>query len=134
LQASVLGARDATASGKIFVLDMGEPVRIQDLARQMIRLAGRRPETDVQIVYTGLRPGEKLHEELLHASESLMRTEHEDILLAAPRTADGALLARAIDDLAEDARAGRAEAVLGGLHRLVPEYVNGGAEAPAAAS
>jgi FlaA1/EpsC-like NDP-sugar epimerase len=135
LQASALGARDAAASGQIFVLDMGEPVRVQDLARQMIRLAGLRPDVDVKIAFTGLRPGEKLHEELLHVAEALMPTGHKDILLAAPRTADAALLARAIDELAEDARAGRAADVLEGLHRLVPEYRNGAAESrPAAAS
>ena len=114
---------------------MGQPVRIQDLARQMIRLAGLRPDIDVKIAFTGLRPGEKLREELLHAAEALMPTGHKDILLAAPRTADAALIARAIDELAEDARAGRVADVLAGLHRLVPEYRNGGAEArPAAAS
>ena len=135
LQASALGARDAAASGQIFVLDRGEPVRVQDLARQMIRLAGLRPDVDVKIAFTGLRPGEKLHEELLHVAEALMPTGHKDILLAAPRTADAALLARAIDELAEDARAGRAADVLEGLHRLVPEYRNGAAESrPAAAS
>ena len=135
LQASALGARDAAASGKIFVLDMGEPVRVQDLARQMIRLSGRRPDIDVKIEFTGLRPGEKLYEELLHAAESLMPTGHKDILLAAPRTADAALLARAIDELAEHARAGHAAEVLDGLRRLVPEYRDGGADSlPAAAS
>jgi O-antigen biosynthesis protein WbqV len=135
LQASALGARDAAASGKIFVLDMGEPVRVQDLARQMIRLAGLRPDIDVKIAFTGLRPGEKLYEELLHVAESLMPTAYKDILLAAPRTADAALLARAIDELAEHARAGHGAEVLDGLHRLVPEYRNGAAESrPAAAS
>jgi O-antigen biosynthesis protein WbqV len=134
LQASALGARDATQSGKIFVLDMGQPVRVQDLARQMIRLAGLRPDIDVKITFTGMRPGEKLREELLHAAEALMPTEHKDILLAAPRTADAALIARAIDELAEHARAGRTAEVLEGLHRLVPEYQNGAESRPAAAS
>ncbi len=122
LQASALGSRDTAYCGKIFVLDMGEPVRIHDLARQMIRLAGLRPDEDVKIVYTGLRPGEKLHEELLHTSESLVPTPADDILMAAPRTADQALLARAIDELAEAARAGRTEDLVSALHRLVPEY------------
>ncbi len=122
LQASALGSRDTAYCGKIFVLDMGEPVRIHDLARQMIRLAGLRPDEDVKIVYTGLRPGEKLHEELLHTSESLVPTPADGILMAAPRTADQALLARAIDELAEAARAGRTEDLVSALHRLVPEY------------
>jgi FlaA1/EpsC-like NDP-sugar epimerase len=108
--------------GKIFVLDMGEPVRILDLARQMIRLAGRRPRRDVAIEFIGLRPGEKLHEELFHAAEAVEPTANPAIRLAAPRTADYALLARAIDELEEHARARREARVLDILAHLVPEY------------
>jgi FlaA1/EpsC-like NDP-sugar epimerase len=122
LQAAALGGGDGLEAGKIFVLDMGEPVRILDLARQMIRLAGLRPEQDVRIEFTGLRPGEKLNEELLHAGEALVPTSCPGILLAAPRTADLALLSRAIDEIAETAMAGRDEQLLLLLERLVPEY------------
>ena len=70
LQASALGARAQVPSGgKLLVLDMGAPVKIADLARRMIRLAGLKPDRDVQIVFTGLRPGEKIEEELFHAAE-----------------------------------------------------------------
>ena len=65
--------------GKIFVLDMGEPVKIVDLARQMIRLAGLRPDKDIEIAYTGLRPGEKLHEALFHAGEAPIPTGNPGI-------------------------------------------------------
>ncbi len=115
-------ADDGDARGKIFVLDMGEPVRIVDLARQMIRLAGLIPERDITISYIGLRPGEKLHEALFHAAEAPVPTGNPALRLAAPRTADYAVLARSIDELEEHARAGREARVLDLLHRLVPEY------------
>src|SRR6185503_19691424 len=66
LQASALGTTANDVQGRLFVLDMGKPVKIIELARQMIRLAGLRPDVDVAIAYTGLRPGEKLYEELFH--------------------------------------------------------------------
>jgi FlaA1/EpsC-like NDP-sugar epimerase len=113
---------DGEARGKIFVLDMGEPVKIIDLARQMIRLAGLRPERDIAITYIGLRPGEKLHEVLFHEAESPVPTGNPALRLAAPRAADYAVLARSIDELEEHARAGREERVLDLLRRLVPEY------------
>ncbi len=122
LMASAIGAAKPTHNGKIYVLDMGEPVRIQDLARQMIRLAGLEPDVDVKIDFVGLRPGEKLAEELLHQSESLVESGQQGILLAAPRTADAKLLAQAIDRLERDARAGHTEGVREALRRLVPEY------------
>jgi FlaA1/EpsC-like NDP-sugar epimerase len=124
LQASALPPESeaADARGKIFVLDMGEPVKIVDLAQQMIRLAGLRPGRDVGIEFIGLRPGEKLHEELFHPAEPLIPTGNPAIRLAAPRTADYAMLARAIDELEENARARREERLLQLLARLVPEY------------
>ena len=103
-------------------VDMGEPIKITELARQMIRLAGLRPEKDVEIVYTGLRPGEKLTEELFHDQESLVATRHPGLLLAAPRTTNLELLIRGLDELAERAETGQHQEVLDLLHRLVPEY------------
>jgi FlaA1/EpsC-like NDP-sugar epimerase len=132
LMASALGVRGTAFGGKVFALDMGEPVRIQDLARQMIRLAGKAPDRDVKIVFTGLRPGEKLREELLHAQENLVPSGQAGILVASPRTADYKLLARAVDDLERLARAGAAAEALALLGRLVPEYAP--AASPAAAA
>lgn len=83
MQAGVLGS-----GGEIFVLDMGEPIKITHLAQHLIRLAGKVPGRDIQIVYTGLRPGEKLFEELFHELEPYEQTAHEKIFLAHPRKAN----------------------------------------------
>lgn len=83
LQAMVNGR-----GGEIFVLDMGEPIKIAYLAEQMIRLAGKEPGKDIQIEYTGLRPGEKLYEELFHESEQLSKTDHEKLFKARVRKLD----------------------------------------------
>lgn len=131
LQASVVGlaglALPAARQGGIFVLDMGEPVRIVDLARQMIRLAGLKlAEHDepgaIRIAYTGLRPGEKLFEELFHGTEAPVPTGHPGLLMATPRTADAAIVGRAIDEIGALCRTGQREAALGQLGRLVPEF------------
>jgi FlaA1/EpsC-like NDP-sugar epimerase len=122
LQAAAMPAEAVHAAGKIFVLDMGEPVRIQDLARQMIRLAGLKPEADIKIVYTGLRPGEKLYEEVLHQSETLVPTSSQGILLAAPRILDAAELGRALDALSAAVQARDAARALALLKSLVPEF------------
>jgi FlaA1/EpsC-like NDP-sugar epimerase len=122
LQASALAMDGGEQRGKIFVLDMGEPVKIVDLARQMIRLAGLKPDKDVKIEFIGLRPGEKLYEELFYANEPAVPTAAAGIRLAAPRTIDYAMLGRSLDELAEHARERRLERVLALLATLVPEY------------
>jgi len=94
LQASAIGQ-----GGEIFVLDMGESINIAYLADQMIRLSGREPGTDIAIVYTGLRPGEKLHEELFHADEDLAATNHDKLLLAGRVPTDTARINRLFEDL-----------------------------------
>ncbi|HYF09470.1 MAG TPA: polysaccharide biosynthesis protein, partial [Acetobacteraceae bacterium] len=138
LQASVVGATDPEnqppelAEGGIFVLDMGKPVKIVDLARRMIRLAGLRPDDDVEIRYTGLRPGEKLYEELFHGQEPPLPTAFPGLLVATPRTADAALVGRAIDEIAAAARAGNPRLALQQLGRLVPEFEHAAGEAQAA--
>lgn len=96
LQACVY-ARD----GEVFVLDMGEPVRIDDLARNMIRLSGLEPDVNIQIVYTGLRPGEKLYEELLMQDEGLDKTPNELIYIGHFNDFDEDTLMEALDELKE---------------------------------
>jgi FlaA1/EpsC-like NDP-sugar epimerase len=93
VQAGAIGGR-----GQVFVLDMGEPVKIVDLARDMIRLSGRQPGVDVAIEFTGVRPGEKLHEELWSAGEMVEATQHPKISLATRPQIDDAWLD---DELAE---------------------------------
>ena len=101
---------------------MGAPVRIADLARRMIRLAGLKPDRDVKIVFTGLRPGEKLAEQLFHAAEPLAPTTVAGIQLADPRVADAAALARGFDEIEALARAGDEAGLLAVLRRLIPEF------------
>jgi len=120
--ASTTGTQEAQSRGKIFVLEMGEPVRIVDLARQMIRLAGLRPDRDIKLEFVGLRPGEKLREALFHDAEAPVLTANPALRLAAPRAADYAVLARSLDELEEQARAGSVDRTLRLLERLVPEY------------
>ncbi len=123
LQASVAGSGEAAIpDGGIFVLDMGAPVKIVDLARQMIRLAGLRPELDVAIRFTGLRPGEKLFEELFHGSEKPVPTAFEGLLMASPRVTDVRLVAAAIRDIEAAASAGAAAEGVAILARMVPEF------------
>lgn len=115
LQAATLGQ-----GGEIFILDMGQPVKIMDMARQMIELSGFRPDVDIEIKVTGLRPGEKLFEELSHPEETHEKTEHPRIFrLKSERPPDG--LDVWLDELR--AAAGRdPEAVKATMKRLVPEY------------
>ena len=106
---------------------MGEPVRIVDMARDLIRLSGKEPGVDVDIVFTGLRPGEKIFEELITEGEDVVRTEHEKIMvLGGTLGADPADVACVLEDsLAELEAAARAqdgEAIRALLMRLVPEY------------
>ena len=127
LQAAVLRLgirRDRADSegGKLFVLDMGDPVRIIDLARQMIRLAGLRPGEDIRIEITGLRAGEKLKEELFHQHEELVPTAFSGINAAAPRVADYRVMVASLDGLIEVARTGDDAAVVKRLRSIVPEY------------
>ncbi len=123
LQASAVGSREeAVEDGGIFVLDMGEPVKILDLARQMIRLAGLKPDIDIEVRFTGLRPGEKLFEELFHGNEAPAPTGYPGLLMATPRTADLRLVSNALRELEQAVAAGDAEAALQILARMVPEF------------
>ena len=94
LQAGAMGG-----TGEIFILDMGDPVRILDLARDLIRLSGYRPDSDIKIEYTGTRPGEKLHEELLYTNEEKRATEHSKVFVSHASPIDPSALRREVDRL-----------------------------------
>ncbi|WP_394541077.1 nucleoside-diphosphate sugar epimerase/dehydratase [Lysobacter enzymogenes] len=117
LQASAIGTHEA-----IYTLDMGEPVPIRLLAEQMIRLAGKQPGRDVAIVYTGLRPGEKLHETLFHADERYRPTVHPKILQAEPRDVSAATLEHSLQQLREASVRYDREALNALLRVAVPEF------------
>jgi len=121
LQAAVLGI-GMERQECIFVLDMGQPVRILDLATQMIKLAGLKPGEDIKIVFTGLRPGEKFYEELFHFSENAVKTSHESIFLASPRFTDMATLRKALDQLYVLSVERRTDEALNLLKQMVPEF------------
>ncbi len=121
LSASARGLGKPGERGRIMVLDMGKPVKIVELAQRMIELAGLRPGVDIDIEFTGLRPGEKLYEERLEANEHIESTEDLWLHTALPREVDAARLARAVARL-EDAASRRSETdVLTALREVVPE-------------
>ena len=125
LQASVMGT-----GGEIFVLDMGESVKISFLAEQLIRLSGKVLGEDIDIVYTGLRPGEKLYEELFHENEALQSTPHDKILLARHRDFDWQRLTGILDGMAVACNTYDEDELRVLLGELVPEWSGFSAEQP----
>ena len=132
LQAGALGT-----GGEVFILEMGTPVKIADMARDLIRLSGKEPGRDIQIVYSGLRPGEKLYEELITEGEGIVCTEHEDIMvLRSSGCIDGygdldgyrEWLMRHLNELYQIADTFDACAIKAKLNEIVPEYVPQDAE------
>ncbi len=110
--------------GEVFIFDMGEPVKIVDLARKMIKLAGFVPGKDIDIRFTGLRPGEKLYEELLNKKEEVMATHHKKILIAKVMEYDFYAVNKDIDVLIEEAFRSNDENVVRHMKRMVPEYIS----------
>lgn len=119
----VLQASVYAKGGEIFVLDMGQPVKIDSLARNLIKLAGLRPDVDIKIEYTGLRPGEKLYEEKLMAEEGLMKTANDLIFVGHPLDFDPDEFLGSMDELYEAAYANR-EDIRDLICDLVPTYQN----------
>jgi FlaA1/EpsC-like NDP-sugar epimerase len=116
LQTATLGQ-----GGEIFVLDMNAPVKIIDMARQMIELSGYKPDVDIEIKITGLRPGEKLYEELRHSEECHAPTEHKRIFKLRNESAPEDV-STWLSDLRIVASSGDRQAIKQAMKRLVPEY------------
>ncbi len=118
LQAGTLGE-----GGEIFVLEMGTPVKISDMARDLIRLSGKEPEADIQIEFIGLRPGEKLYEELITEGEDIVPTRHEKIMvLRSGNEIDGGWLDREVEALSLLVQDHDSGAIKRRLHKNIPEY------------
>jgi FlaA1/EpsC-like NDP-sugar epimerase len=125
----VLEAGSMGNGGEIFVFDMGQPVKIAELARKMIRLSGLVPDDDIKIEYSGLRPGEKLYEELLNNAENTLNTYHEKILIAKTRTIEYANLSIQIDGLIGPAkRQESVNSIVKAMKELVPEFISNNSE------
>ena len=118
----VLEAATLGNGGEIFCFDMGQPVKIADLAKNMIRLAGFEPGKDIEITYTGLRPGEKLYEELLNQKETTIPTKHKKILVAKVREYDYQEVAEQIEALIQLAKTGKVFPTVKLMKQIVPEF------------
>jgi len=118
LQAATMGQ-----GGEIFVLDMGEPVRIVDLAKELITLSGFRPGEDIEMVFTGLRPGEKLFEELSIAGEDMLATRHPKIAAWKNIPKDRQTLRAEIDKLIAIADSQDYDKIVESIKQLIPEYI-----------
>ncbi|MBQ3673363.1 MAG: polysaccharide biosynthesis protein [Paludibacteraceae bacterium] len=119
MEASTLGK-----GGEIFIFDMGKPVKILDLARNMIRLAGYTPGKDIPIIFTGLRPGEKLYEELLNQKETTLPTDNPKIMIARVREFDFDQVSTLIDALIDITRQNKPFTTVRLMKQLVPEYTS----------
>lgn len=117
----VLQASYYAKGGEIFVLDMGEPVKIDDMARNLIRLSGYTPDVDIPIIYTGLRPGEKLFEELLMDEEGMQETDNELIFIGKPIEMDDEDFKKKLELLDQESRneSGRIKEIVA---EIVPTY------------
>jgi len=118
----VLQSATQGEGGEIFVLDMGQPMKIVDLAKQLIELSGLEPERDIEIQFTGLRPGEKLYEELNHTSENLEPTDHPKIMRFISTPLPLELLRNELDRMLAEAPGMDPQSVKSALKRIVPEY------------
>lgn len=118
----VIQAGAIAKGGEIFVLDMGEPVKIYDLAIDLIRLSGLVPKEDIDIEVTGLRPGEKLFEELLMEEEGLINTKYPKIFIGSPGNLEYAVLKKSLQELQNEVDKGTRASLIEMISLIVPTY------------
>lgn len=124
----VLEAGSMGENGEIYIFDMGDPVKIDDMARRMIQLAGYTPDVDIELVYSGLRPGEKLYEELLNESEISKNTRHEKIMVANVREYDFEMVNEGIAKLLTYAKKVDVNETVKLMKNIVPEFISNNSE------
>ncbi len=124
LQAATLRDDTIDEGGAILVLDMGKPVKILDMANEMIKLAGLTPNEDIEIEITGLRPGERLYEDLFDDAEELLPTSHAAMMAARPRVADRAFVEKGISAMVQAAGQGEDATVRELMGRLIPDFTS----------
>ncbi len=118
----VIQAGAMARGGEVFILDMGEPVKIVDMAKDMIRLSGLEPEKDIKIIFTGIRPGEKLFEELLTITEGSQATKHKRIFVAKPSLVEVTALEAELVNLLRKGLQCNAEDIFGSLSAVIPNF------------
>ncbi len=118
----VLEAGTMGNGGEIYIFDMGQPIKIVELARNMIRLSGLQPDIDIKIAFTGLRPGEKLYEELLNISENTLPTHHPRIMIAKVRQFDHEVISDYLNELRDILNTDNNFSIVGCLKKIVPDY------------
>lgn len=123
----VIQAGALTEGGEIFILDMGKPLKVKDLAYDLIRMSGLQPERDIPIVYSGIRPGEKLYEELLTTEEGVKQTKHERIFAVKPSAYPWDYLLQKLAELerlvVEPHHQGREQKLIQMLYSILPNYI-----------
>jgi FlaA1/EpsC-like NDP-sugar epimerase len=116
------------AGSDLFIFDMGQPVKIVDLARKMIELAGLKAGEDIKIVFSGLRPGEKLYEELLLASESTLPTHHSKIMIAQVEGVSGDSIITTLQNLDEALKQADNLMIVAELKKIIPDFISNNSE------
>jgi len=118
----VMQAAEIGKGGEVFVLDMGKPIRILDLAKEMIRLSGFEPDKDIPIVFIGSRPGEKFFEEILTAEEGVIATKNQKIFRAKLSISDGSKLEDNLEKLKKAIKYPNRKEIIDILKEIIPSY------------